>query len=44
MVFSVVSGKVYSDNTGTSLQIPVLMTPQGPVRQGNRMNAIVVNC
>lgn len=32
MVFSVVSGKVYSDNTGTSLQIPVLMTPQGPVR------------
>ena len=32
MVFSVVSGKVYSDNTGTSVQIPVLMTPQGPVR------------
>jgi len=32
VVFSVVSGKVYSDNTGTSIQLPVLMTPQGPVR------------
>lgn len=32
MVFSVVTGKVYADNTGRSVEMPVLMTPQGPVR------------
>lgn len=32
MAFSVLTGKVYADNTGASVQLPVLMTPQGPLR------------
>jgi len=31
MTFSVVSGKVISDNTGGSIQIPILLTDNGPV-------------
>lgn len=32
MTFSIVSGKVFSDNTGSSVQMPILLTNNGPVR------------
>lgn len=32
MALSVVTGKVYADNTGASILLPVLMTPHGPLR------------
>ncbi|MFA7279546.1 MAG: gamma-mobile-trio recombinase GmtY [Sterolibacterium sp.] len=32
MTFSIVRGKVFSDNTGASIEMPVLMSADGPVR------------
>jgi integrase len=32
MVLSVVTGKVFSDNTGAAVQIPVLLTEAGPIK------------
>lgn len=32
MTFSIVTSKVVTDNTGASISIPILMTPEGPIR------------